>query len=121
VERPKLGAAFSGGVPDRSSGLSELLAARPRQGSSPAEPTKAPIETEVAPPAQTIKKDPSTRGAKAPAPEGDKVSNVVAYLEGEVYAAVRVAPASPIRATTSCSLRHWRSSLSRSSLNTSVR
>jgi hypothetical protein len=91
VERPKLGAAFSGGVPDRSSGLSELLAARPRQGSSPAEPTKAPIETEVAPPAQTIKKDPSTRGAKAPAPEGDKVSNVVAYLEGEVYAAVRVA------------------------------
>ncbi len=91
VERPKLGAAFSGGTHDRASGLSGLLAPRPIQVPPPAASDKTPVPAEAVTSAKTIKRETSARTVRTTVPTGDEVSNVVAYLEREVYAAVRVA------------------------------
>jgi hypothetical protein len=87
VERPKLGAAFGGGGSERASGLSGLLAPRPVGQPSSPEPDK--VKTTIDAPSAVKGRRETSRAPKATSE--DQVSNVVAYLEREVYAAVRVA------------------------------
>jgi len=95
VERPKLGSAFSGGVSERASGLSGLLSPRPAQQPSSVETDN--VQKALDPPSPVKVRRESPRAPKVTT--DDQVFNVVAYLERDVYAAVRVARRAGIAAS----------------------